>query len=119
MNQIIVLDGGACMSSLLVVSLLLTTSFIPPCDNLIQKRAGETVHFQIDAPVNYEGMFFIYRKTGVTTQPIKIAELQANERTYDYVIPKGSTAEYRFFVIPVQNYVYLVGSNEILVRRIQ
>lgn len=108
------------MTTLLLAFLL--QSFIPHWD-VLYKSSGEIIQLTYDDAIeSWEPMrFVLYRKTGVTTAPVKLAEQTSN--VFNVLMPTATTREYRFFVVPVvlNAYGYVASrgpeSNVVLVVR--
>lgn len=79
---------------------LLLQSFIPHWD-AVYKSGGETIKLTYDDSIqSWEPMRFqLYRRTGVTTKPVKLAEQTSN--VFNVLMPIATTKEYRFFVVPI------------------
>jgi len=89
----------------------------------LPKSAGETITLVYDDDIEAGDLarFILYRKTGTTSTPVKLAEQQAN--TFQVRMPDSYVKQYRFFVVPVTlNSAGTVtargpASNEVLVVR--
>ncbi len=90
-------------------------------ENVALKSVGESIQITWTWPVERESSikeFSIYRTTGVSSTPAKLAVVSKNLRIFQYVMPGGVTKQYRFRVYAVD----LAGSispagNEVLVNR--
>ena len=91
----------------------------------VQKASGEPIQFSLSYVWKAEekGAFYLYRRTGLTSTPSKVVTLAQTQLTYDYMMPGGTTKEYRFYAVPVflsqTGSVIFIGpaSNEVLVKR--
>lgn len=88
----------------------------------VEKRAGETI--TLEACGDQGDTVNFYRKTGVTTTPTKIGAVLRIPGIVDckelrYVMPGGTTREYRFFAVPVQRLTFLEETNGVTVKRKQ
>ena len=86
----------------------------------VSKRAGEIIYLKA-CGADGDTLNF-YRKTGVATSATKIGTalrvpdvLECKE--IQYVMPGGTTAQYRFFAVPVKSGETLEESNGVRVKR--
>ena len=102
----------------LLLLLLCSTSMA----QTVSKRTGEIIYLKA-CGADGDTLNF-YRKTGVTTSATKIGTvlripdvLECKE--FQYIMPGGSTAQYRFFVVPLKVGELLEESNGVRVKRIK
>ncbi len=78
-------------------------------ENAVSRKAGETIVISWEYPSSpplLQG-FAIYRATGLTASPTKVATLGKDARQWSTTMPSGSTQQYRFLVRPI----HVVGGN--------
>lgn len=87
-----------------------------------EARTGETVTLEIliSEPAD---QINVYRKTGVTTSATLIGSVPVLENVWEYewlyLMPGGTTTQYRLFVVPKKGAELLNESNGVRVKRIK
>ena len=105
-----------------IIAFLIAISSCDAIAQTVEKRAGETIYLKA-CGADGDTINF-YRKTGVMTSATKIGTalrvpdvLECKE--IQYVMPGGTTAQYRFFAVPVKSGESLEESNGVRVKRIK
>lgn len=86
----------------------------------VSKRAGEIIY--LEACGDQGDTVNFYRKTGTTASASKIGFVLkvpgvVDCKSIQYVMPTGTTKEYRFFAVPVKSGEVLEETNGVRVKR--
>jgi len=97
--------------------------------NVFYLKAGAAIDVPFECDESLAGRilgFYVYRATGVSTSKTKVATLAPTARVLTYVMPGGSTAEYRLELVAVTRDVvtggvreYGAASEQVIVRRLK
>lgn len=100
--------------------LLLLLLALPLSAQTVEKKAGEIIY--LEACGDQGDTVNFYRKTGSTASASKIGFVLkvpgvVDCKSIQYVMPGGTTKEYRFFAVPVKSGEFLEESNGVRVKR--
>lgn len=91
-------------------------------ENEGEKRAGETITITWEYDADDEAQltaWSLYRQTGVSNTPSKVASALPSAREFVYVMPSGTTKQYRFFVRPVKGTLIGPAGTEVIINRVK
>lgn len=108
------------MKTFILILLSVFTLSAATWDREISKRSGEAIEitweYPADTPVDG---FVVYRQTTISSAPAKFADLSPNTRRLNYIMPSGSTVQYRFRVMAIKGSSISPAGPEVVVNRIK
>lgn len=110
------------MRVLILILLLSVPAWAQTWENEKDKRAGETITITWEFDVAKESLITgwgLYRQTGVSGTPSKVASALPAAREFVYVMPTGTTKQYRFEVRPVKGTLIGPSGTEVLINRVK